>query len=74
MNITTNGPIIHVTLSKRNLEHLLKAHELNVGVPTLKRVTEDGTNLYVTVEADAEHYQDRDADPGFDHALQRKAA
>ena len=61
----TDNDVISVTLSRRNLNTLLKMLDMKVGYPSLHRLVDSsGTILKVTAEEDAEHYnsQDRNAE------------
>lgn len=53
-----------VTLSERNLRHLLAAFEQEPHIAGLVRRTEAGP-LWVRVEADDVHYKDRDPGAGL---------
>lgn len=64
MNVETSGQIVRVTLSRRNLEHLLQMLDHNVGSPSLKRRVENDTYLYVVAEENESHYLGREAGPG----------
>lgn len=58
MQITQQGGIVNVTLSRRNLEHLLGAlDKLPAEGPYLQRLCEDGTFLIVTPEENDVHYE-----------------
>jgi hypothetical protein len=67
MNITIHDSIVNVTLSRRNLLDLLVALTLDEPgkTPRLVRTTPTGLTLYVTAEADQEHYNGRTAGPGI---------
>lgn len=64
--------VVNVTLSERNLKHLLGALEFFEGPlggshePFLQRRCEDGTFLTVTAQTDSEHYERREPGPGFE--------
>lgn len=62
-----------VTLSRKNLEQLLAALDLfeesdafYALLPFLMRTCENGVRLTVLAQSDAEHYERREAGPGFD--------
>lgn len=58
MNVNlSNDAGIHVTLSKRNIDTLLKMLTHDVADRTLYRMTPSG-RLAVTIESDEEHYGD----------------
>lgn len=54
MNRLPNGII---TLSRRNLQTLLKMLDLRVGQPILRRGLDDGSVLVIKAEEDEVHYQ-----------------
>jgi hypothetical protein len=66
MNATTNGTQVFVTLSRRNLLHLLAVLD-DPGVlnKSLVRRTEDGVHLTVVAEQDHIHYDERQPGPGY---------
>jgi hypothetical protein len=67
MDIAYAEGAARVTLSRRNLEHLLNALDA-FGVaetPFLRRMTDNGL-LYIFAEEDQEHYGEREPGPGFD--------
>jgi hypothetical protein len=66
VNINLGQGTANVTLSERNLRDLLRAYERNPHTASLHRLCEDGTFLYVTVQADDVHYNGRVAGPGID--------
>lgn len=66
MNINLGQSTANVTLSERNLRDLLRAFERNPHTASIKRLCEDGTTVYVTVESDDEHYRGRKPGPGID--------
>ena len=71
MNVNQNQNKVTVTLSERNLKHLLKALEVFEAdapglAPFLVRVCENGTRLTVVAQPDDEHYERREPGPGFD--------
>ena len=75
MNIHINSNVeaesVFVTLSERNLKHLLKALEVFEAdapglAPFLVRVCENGTRLTVVAQPDDEHYERREPGPGWE--------
>jgi hypothetical protein len=56
MNINNGQGVANVTISERNLRDLLRAYEAGQ-VASIRRVCEDGTALYLTVEPDDIHYR-----------------
>jgi len=71
VNVNQKQHEVTVTLSERNLKHLLKALTVfGVGAPGyepfLERLCEDGTFLRVVAQNDDEHYERREPGPGFD--------
>lgn len=67
MNIERNDSrAVVVTLSRRNLEHLLQALDMHVGAPNLHRLTQGDIKLVVRAKENSEHYGDRTPGPGFD--------
>lgn len=66
MNINLGQQTAHVTLSERNLRDLLREYERSPFTAGLRRLCEDGTTLYVAVEADSRHYGTRTPGPGID--------
>jgi len=65
MNLKYEDGAARVTLSRRNLEHLLWALDHVDGDEVfLHRMTDHGM-LYVFAEEDARHYGDRQSGPGF---------
>ena len=69
INLLMGGSTANVTLSERNLRDLLRAFERNPHTASLRRQCEDGTLLYVTVEADERHYNGREPGPGIGNAV-----
>jgi hypothetical protein len=63
VNLVSAGPTIRITLSRRNLDTLIRMLDVQVGNPTLKRIVADDIHLYVTAEEDAEHYDSNDRQP-----------
>lgn len=55
--------MIRITLSRRNLETLLRMLDCNVAVPRLKRLVADDIGLFVTAEENEEHYDSNDRQP-----------
>lgn len=74
MNISRTEDVVHVRLSRRNLEHLIKMLDTNVGMPTLKRRIENGTTLFVSAEENADHYSEREPGLGAEHILSKLGA
>lgn len=68
MNVTQSGSRIALTLSERNLRHLLLA--FTRGLPYgLVRRCENGLIMTVDIEADESHYRGRPAGPGLERGL-----
>lgn len=67
MNIASIDGAVSITMSRRNLEHLLAALDMAESPvkPVLHRMTDKGM-LYVFAEENEDHYIDREAGPGFD--------
>jgi len=62
VNLELSAPVsghVVVTLSRRNLETLIKMLDHKTGIASLKRLTDEGV-LLVRAEEDDEHYADRD--------------
>jgi hypothetical protein len=69
MDVKFDNAATRVTLSRRNLEQLLKAlTQLGPEVAYLYRMTDNGM-LYVFAEENDVHYGVREAGPGFDGFL-----
>jgi hypothetical protein len=57
--VQVSDTLVHISLSRRNVETLLKMVDGNVGEPTLNRTVEGGVALVVTVQSDEDHYAGR---------------
>lgn len=64
MNLQKTDTAIRVTLSRRNLEHLLRLLDNGAGM-TLNRMTPEGLLIIEPEENDA-HYKGRTPGPGAD--------
>lgn len=61
-----NPKSVHVALSRKNLLDLLAAlDDETIHNPQLMRQTEQGVYLTVRAETDEQHYQNREAGPGY---------
>lgn len=63
MNAELYNTRAYVSLSRRNLETLIKMLDQKTGIASLSRRTESGITVLVQAEENAEHYQGRT--PGF---------
>jgi len=60
-----DAPVVAVSLSRRNLEHLLAALDTSLpGEPVLTRTCENGTKLTVIAQENDEHYEREERTPG----------
>ena len=72
MFATIIGNRVHVRLSRRNLRQLdAILHNPDIRNRCLARRAENGVSLVVQVEDDADHYEERDPDPGFTMSASR---
>lgn len=65
MDISRNNHMIAVTLSRRNLEQLIKALNEKGSDCGLVRVCENGDTVYVFAQEDKDHYKGREPGPGI---------
>lgn len=65
MNLEKTDTVTRVTLSRRNIEHLIRLLDNGAG-STLNRMTPEGFLVVEPQENDA-HYNGREPGPGADH-------
>lgn len=56
MKVSTNGNVVSVVLSQRNLDTMVKASQLGLNNGLL-RVQDDGICLAISVESNEKHYE-----------------
>lgn len=73
MNASMVENSVLVSLSRRNLETLIKMLDQRVGMPSLVRRTESGIILRVRAEENDEHYGERKPGKGPEDVQERAA-
>lgn len=54
--ISDSGDRLVITLSRRNLETLIKCLDYKVGMPAIHRMVADGLDIVIKAEENEEHY------------------